>query len=368
MSTMSRGMVWQLVRFLENLNNKTSQGATSTEVERKSRKMLVNESVQTSRKMERKAFEERVIREGMELWKKQKDFELRKKVQEQREMREMLDSYWPWGRGTDARPRGLRNLRLDELFPNKDYINAKRHVGALDLGRSGGGAPMFSNGKKVTRTCEDPVLRFQFGSKDLRKCVDNNLRYKTNRQQQQEYKKELDQLVEEKKRKKKKEKNEDKKFHQDQGWSDEKTLKHLENEEIKNKPQELKKYNGKISNQSSTLNSPSKPSSRLDPLAYPRRTFIPVGKNRKLSPLSDNKDCGVELVTLLAKDRKYPPRIPLCSSDITSEKKMGNNLHPGIWSRQGSAYLKALAEQMMNKQQKMKVRGKNQVLQKDSLL
>lgn len=81
-------------------------------------------------------------------------------------------------------------LRIyNSIFPN--IFKAKRHVGALDLGRSGGGAPMFSNGKKVTRTCEDPVLRFQFGSKDLRKCVDNNLRYKTNRQQQQEYKKEL---------------------------------------------------------------------------------------------------------------------------------------------------------------------------------
>lgn len=33
--------------------------------------------------------------------------------------------------------------------------------------------------------------------------------------------------------------------------------------------------------------------------------------------------------------------------------------HPGIWSRQGSAYLKALAEQMMNKQQKMKVKIEN---------
>lgn len=37
------------------------------------------------------------------------------------QIRDMLDSDWPWGKGSDAKPRGLRNLRLEELFPNKDY-------------------------------------------------------------------------------------------------------------------------------------------------------------------------------------------------------------------------------------------------------
>uniref|UniRef100_A0A6P7F9S5 Uncharacterized protein LOC114326167 n=1 Tax=Diabrotica virgifera virgifera TaxID=50390 RepID=A0A6P7F9S5_DIAVI len=268
-------------------------------------------------------------------------------------IRQMMDTYWPWGKGTDARPRGLRNLRLEELFPNKDYINNKRYVGSLGLTNKagGGGAPIFSDGKKITRTCEDPMLRFQFGSKDLRKCVDNTLRYKTNKQQQEEYKKELDKLVEEKKQKEKQEKKESVHFHQEQGWSDEKTLKHLENETIKSNIHDNKKLNGSNKHLSSHITH-SKPSSRLDPIAYPKRNFIPVGRNRKLSPLSENKDEGVELVALLAKDRKYPLKIPLCSSDVTSEKKMGNNLKPGIWSRQGSAYLKALAEQMMYKQHK----------------
>lgn len=62
---------------------------------------------------------------------------------------------------------------------------------------------------------------------------------------------------------------------------------------------------------------------KLDPIIYPRKTFIPVGRNRRLSPLSNNKDDGVELVTLFAKERQYPKKIPLCSSDVTSEKKMG---------------------------------------------
>nr|XP_023025921.1 uncharacterized protein LOC111513934 [Leptinotarsa decemlineata] len=82
-----------------------------------------------------------------------------------------------------------------------------------------------------------------------------------------------------------------------------------------------------------------------------RKQFLPVGRNRKLSPLFDDKDEGVELVTLLAKDRKYPYRIPLCSSDVTSEKKMGGTC---LWNRQGSAYLKDLAAQMIRKRQLMK--------------
>lgn len=105
-------------------------------------------------------------------------------------MREILN-YWPWSRANDAKPRGLRNLRLEELFPNQDYEKAKRFVGQIDLGRPGGGAPNFKCGKKFTANKEDPLLRFQFGSKDLRKCVDNNLRYKTNKEQQLEYKKAL---------------------------------------------------------------------------------------------------------------------------------------------------------------------------------
>lgn len=62
----------------------------------------------------------------------------------------------------------------------------------LGIGRPGGGAPKLSNtGKKVATTIEDPMLRFQFGSPDLRKCVDNTLRYKTNKKAQEDYKKEL---------------------------------------------------------------------------------------------------------------------------------------------------------------------------------
>lgn len=62
---------------------------------------------------------------------------------------------------------------------------------------------------------------------------------------------------------------------------------------------------------------------KIDPVIYPRKTSMPVGRNKKLAPLSNNKDEGVELVTLLAKERHIPKKIPLTSSDVTSEKKIG---------------------------------------------
>lgn len=61
----------------------------------------------------------------------------------------------------------------------------------------------------------------------------------------------------------------------------------------------------------------------MDPIVYPRKTLIPVGKITKLTPLSNNKDESVELVNLLAKQRQIPKKIPLCSSDVTSKEKMG---------------------------------------------
>ncbi|KAJ8931369.1 hypothetical protein NQ314_015727 [Rhamnusium bicolor] len=161
-----------------------------------------DESTQTDVKLKRNIYQDKAENDGMELWKKQKEFARLKKLKEQEEIRDMLEKYWPWGRAGDAKPRGLRNLRLEELFPNGDYEKAKRCVGTLDLeqgggegggrrGGGGGGAPIINRGKKITRTHEDPFLRFQFGSKDLRRYVDNTLRYKTDKDTQHEYKKQL---------------------------------------------------------------------------------------------------------------------------------------------------------------------------------
>lgn len=60
-----------------------------------------------------------------------------------------------------------------------------------------------------------------------------------------------------------------------------------------------------------------------EPVVPLRKDFIAKRLPRKLNPLSDNKEEGLELVALLAKDRKHPQKLPLTSSDVTSEKKMG---------------------------------------------
>lgn len=51
--------------------------------------MLINDTTQTSIGLESKTFHDRVMREGMELWKKQKEYEKQKKLSEQREVHNM---------------------------------------------------------------------------------------------------------------------------------------------------------------------------------------------------------------------------------------------------------------------------------------
>ncbi|XP_060527185.1 uncharacterized protein LOC132702522 isoform X2 [Cylas formicarius] len=262
-----------------------------------------------------------------ELWRRQKEEARRRKINEQREMREMLEKYWPWGKTESTKPRGLRNLRLDELFPNKDYQNAKRYVGPLEMGRPGGGAPLVNEGRKIATTKEDPLLRFQFGSKDLRRAVDNGLRYKTDRNAQMEYKRELDKLVDEKRRIREKEKQLEMEYEKRQGWSEGNAVRKLDRDE--------EQRNGR---QRRVI--------KLEPIVHPK-TFIVAGKNRKLSPFSSDGD-GVELVALLTKDKNRPPRAPLCSTDVTRERESGKS---GSWNRHDSAYLKDLAQQMMTKKQ-----------------
>ncbi|XP_066149917.1 uncharacterized protein [Euwallacea fornicatus] len=168
--------------------------------------MLISEEVQTGIELRKKELEERIMRDGLELLRKQKEEARRRKIKEQQEMKEMLERYWPWSKPSDAIPRGLRNLRLEEIFPDKDYQDAKRFVGSLDLGRPGCGAPNIKDGQRMTKTKEDPLLRFQLGSKDLKKAVENSFRYKTNKEEQMQYKRELDKLVEEKKQRQLKQK------------------------------------------------------------------------------------------------------------------------------------------------------------------
>lgn len=173
--------------------------------------MRYDEGTQTSGLLQRKLEEAQTMREGIELFKKQKRDALLKKYEEQREVRKMLENYWPWS-VSNERPRGFNNMDGQGIYPHEDFqkvrtvffnclmcnckdvyvfSKAKRWVGPLGLGRPGGGAPMVTHtGTKLIRTREDPQLRFQW-SNDLRRTVDNTLRYKTNRKEQEEYRKQL---------------------------------------------------------------------------------------------------------------------------------------------------------------------------------
>ncbi|XP_030760499.1 uncharacterized protein LOC115885662 [Sitophilus oryzae] len=224
---------------------------------------------------------------------------------------------------------------------------AKRFVGTLDLGRPGCGAPIEKDGQKMAKTKEDPLLRFQFGN-DLRRAVDNTFRYKTNREQQLEYKKALDKLVEEKKQNQLRKKLLEQEYEKRQGWSNDATLRKLENEALKKAYEDQKNYE----NFKKSKVIPPNRVVKLDPIIYPSNTkknSVVPPNNRKLSPLSDNKENGVELVQLLAKDRKLPPRVPLCSTDVTKERDLSKSY---LWNRDGSAYLKELSQQMMSKRER----------------
>lgn len=52
--------------------------------------MLIDDATQTNIELERRTFQDRVQKEGLELWKKQKEYEKLKKLKEQREVRTFL--------------------------------------------------------------------------------------------------------------------------------------------------------------------------------------------------------------------------------------------------------------------------------------
>ncbi|XP_022909197.2 uncharacterized protein [Onthophagus taurus] len=274
------------------------------------------------------------------------------KKQEQQLNREMLEKFWPWNK--PVHPRGLGNLRMEEIFPDDELQKCKRLTGSLNLGKPGGGAP------HRIRTLEDPLLRFQW-NKDLRNAVENNIRYKKNRLEQEEYKKHLDKIVYERKKLKEKEKRDDLKqnvdlmaktppwgkpgpggilwrqpkdiglnFLQSMGWSDEQTLNQLDNDYKKLKPKEQFKF-------------PSKP---LYSKKYEVNKKIVDIKPYRLSPLRSCKGSGDDLVNLIAKKR-YPPLIPLISTDITKEKRCLTYYIK--LQEQNKNYLNELTKQMSKK-------------------
>lgn len=74
-------------------------------------------------------------------------------------------------------------------------MQAKRESGTVQFGKPGGGAPHLNrSGQKQIRFREDPALRFQW-TEDLRRTVDNTLRYRSKREEQENYKKQLGNII-----------------------------------------------------------------------------------------------------------------------------------------------------------------------------
>ncbi|XP_065334271.1 uncharacterized protein LOC135935688 isoform X2 [Cloeon dipterum] len=141
----------------------------------------------------RKARERDLILEGEALWRSKQRQTWIDRLKDQRENRELLTTYNPWGRpGCGAPTDDLRKKKFAEVARDPPPIPA------LAMGRPGGGAPLRTkSGKLQTILKVDPAIRFQDPAK---KCVEIEMRYRAPQTQQIEYKSELDALVSEKKR------------------------------------------------------------------------------------------------------------------------------------------------------------------------
>ncbi|KAK5649269.1 hypothetical protein RI129_000298 [Pyrocoelia pectoralis] len=302
-----------------------------------------------------------LVQEGIAQWNKRKEDEEKRKLAEQIKTREMLERYWPWGKM--PQPRGYRNLKLEEIIPSQI-------ARPLGLERSVAGHPQL-------RTKEHSIIRFQW-NKDLRRCVDNTLRYKTSQEERDQYRKQLDAQVAEKKMREKWEKENDAQFYQRSfsksspwgrpgpggtnwrpprtvglnflkslGWSTENTLKSLAKESDNYHEGILKDYEDfkKIVNSDGAQRGLGR--DKLHDERYLNDRIESALNKRRLSPLKKEKVNGEELVSLLAKQRIVPTKTHLGTTDVTR----GNN---ETRKRVCSEHLKNLTNQMEVKKQHVK--------------
>ncbi|XP_065157920.1 uncharacterized protein [Atheta coriaria] len=295
--------------------------------------------------------------------------------------RELLERHWPWGAQHENKPRGLRNLRLEGLFPHQDFEKAKRTV--LRMGRPGGGAPNVNeHGGRIYKTKEDPLLRFQWG-KDLRKCVDNTLRYRMNKEEQAQYKRELDKLVAEKFKQKEKERIDELAKDNALGYTNGKTKSHGVFERIekdtkahtkriryndlktlpnlKPVPRNYKSVHGTSENmknlhhcQNNATSTTANANAKNVNVVNPFTTTITTTRNNldRLTPLRDeSKETGIELVPLMIEKRRMQSNNhALGTTDVTKNKYVG----APKWVVDGQIYLRELSKQMNSKLNELK--------------
>nr|CAD7406727.1 unnamed protein product [Timema cristinae] len=301
-----------------------------------------------------------MVQEGIELWNRKKDDQWHQKIRDQRELRDMLSKYSPWGRPGCGAPNPdsirKRKLQLEGLYPDQD-----KNCSAVSLGRPGGGAPQRTpSGHVNTLYREDPLLRFQ-PNEPARKCVDNVLRYRRDVQEKQvykqqlgEYKQQLDSMVQERRR--------------------------MQNEEVRRKLEQDKQLwmarspwgrpgpGGVLWRDPGTIGLNFFYSlvcahqlvfaSTLHFLGWSDETTMRCLENQRRRDVTrydhanNDEVCGgVELVPLLARRRPTAERHPLTSTDVTRIRST-----PGKWIVQpetSSEYTRELTRQVVTKQQQL---------------
>ncbi|KAE8742446.1 hypothetical protein FOCC_FOCC012000 [Frankliniella occidentalis] len=259
----------------------------------------------------RREAETRLMREGLDVWRCKQQQLLAKKAHEQKQLREMLITYSPWGRPGGGAPnsdtiRKRKALQLDTLYgappstspgaspsssTSSPTAGAGARVGAgLHNGNLHGSGchtlprlqtrhgQLGGQGQPQGRRLRcDPLLLFQFQEAD-RRAVDNLLRYRTDPRQQEQYRRDLDRMVQEKRQRQQQQQQKQQQQHQRQ--------QHLEKQQLLQQQQQ----------QQQQQDDPGQES-----VARRRRSAASNAEQ----PQRDKNWAGVELVPLLDR-RRYP--------------------------------------------------------------
>ncbi|XP_026755759.1 uncharacterized protein LOC113515689 [Galleria mellonella] len=140
---------------------------------------------------------EQTREEGERLARERRENRAREKLEQQRQAREELASYEPWGRagGGAPNPQGVRfsNIRARGIYPEDELRGVSQYEPCYRWPTT----PRRITRRTPLRLREDPQLCF---ADNLRRSVDNDIRYKQTPDQQQSYKQVLDDMVNKRKK------------------------------------------------------------------------------------------------------------------------------------------------------------------------
>ncbi|XP_059046028.1 uncharacterized protein LOC131841725 [Achroia grisella] len=140
---------------------------------------------------------EQTREEGERLARERREHRAKEKQEQQRQAREELASYEPWGRAGGGAPnaQGVRfsDIRARGIYPEDEL----RGVSQFEPCHRWPSTPRRQQRRTPLRLREDPQLCF---ADNLRRSVDNDIRYKQTPDQHQIYKQALDDMVNKRKK------------------------------------------------------------------------------------------------------------------------------------------------------------------------